>query len=317
MYNSYMMNYAPYAIQNMFDGTQAPSAVKHDSVAYAFWCRSLYQRLCSVVEFNLPDSWNRARDYFEAVLFGRGFVCVFDSKEFGVAFQNGNISGYDFYYQPTQCTVSNIKLSKTFTIGKDCSLIKLTNDFHGVTDIIAYYAEKLATLDGATNMSIINSKFAYCIAAKNKASARAVSQIFDRINRGESTIIFDAKLTEGLGGEDPITFIDRQSLANSYLTDKLLNDAQTIINSFDSEIGINTMPPEKRERMLTDEVNSKKADSSARVTLWEECLRNSIKDVNEMFGTDISFKFRFREEENENDEGVNNKWELQSLQWRE
>ena len=317
MYNSYMMNYAPFAVQNIFDGTQAPSAVKNDSVAYAFWCRSLYQRLCSVVEFNLPDSWNRARDYFEAVLFGRGFVCVFETPEFGVSFQNGNLSGFDFYYQPVQCIVSNPKLSKTFTIGKDCSLIKLTNDFHGVVDIVAYYAEKLATLDGATNMSIINSKFAYLIASKSKASSAAVKQIFDRMNRGEPLIVYDAKLTEGLGGDEPITFIDRQSIANSYLTDKLLNDAQTIINSFDSEIGINTMPPEKRERMLTDEVNSKKADSSARVTLWEECLRNSIKDVNEMFGTDISFKFRFSEEENENNEGVNNKWELQSLQWRE
>ncbi len=316
MYNSYMMNYAPFAVQNIFDGTQAPSAVKNDSVAYAFWCRALYQRLCSVVEFDLPDSWNRARDYFEGVLFGRGFVCVFETPEYGVAFQNGNLSGFDFYYQPTKCIVSNPMLSKTFTIGKDCSLIKLTNDFHGVVDIVAYYAEKLATLDGATNMSIINSKFAYLIAAKNKASSSAVKQIFDRMNRGEPLIVYDAKLTEGLGGEEPITFIDRQSIANSYLTDKLLNDAQTIINSFDSEIGINTMPPEKKERMLTDEVNSKKSDSSARVTLWEECLRNSIDEVNKMFGTNIGFKFRFREE-NENDGGVNPKWELQSLQWRE
>lgn len=317
MYNSYSLNYAPYAMQNLFDGTHFPSAIKNDSIAYAFWCRALYQRICSVVEFDLPDNWNRARDFFEACLFGRGFVCVFDSKEFGLSFQPCTLYGYDFYYQPTQAIVTNPKLSKTFDIGKDCSLIKLTNDYSGVVDIIAYYAEKLATMDGALNMSIINSKFAYILGAKNKAAGNAIKMIFDKVNKGETTIVYDKSITEGLGGEDSIEFIDRAGLKNSYLVTDLLNDMENIIKEFDNEIGIPTMPPEKRERMISSEVEARDADTNARITLWNECLTNSIKEVNEMFKTDIGFKFKFINDNpvnTEDQEGM--KWALQSLQWQ-
>lgn len=316
MYNSYALNYAPFAVQNLFDGTHFPSAIKNDSVAYAFWNRALYQRVCSIVEFNLPDNWNRARDFFEACLFGRGFVCVFNDLKYGISFQPCTLYGYDFYYQPTQAIVTNPKLSKTFDIGENCSLIKLTNDFSGVADIIAYYSEKLATMDGALNMSIINSKFAYVFGAKNKAAASAVKQIFDKVNKGDPLVVYDKAITDGLGGEEPFEFIDRAGLKNSYLVSDLINDMENIIKDFDNEIGIPTTPPEKKERMISDEVNGRNADTNARITLWDECLKNSIADVNKMFGLDISYKFKFiNGEPGINDEEVNT-WALQSLQWQ-
>lgn len=290
-----MYNYIPFSMQNIFDGTRHPAAVKNDAAAYLFWCRALYQRLCSVIEFkNLPENWERARDLFEAALFYRGFVCVFDDIKFGLSFQPANLLGYDFYYQPTQAIVANPKLSKTFTIGEDCELIKLTNDFGGVCDIVAYFAEKLATLDGAVNMAIINSKLAYVFGAKNKGAAQAVKMIFDKINAGEPTVVYDKQLTESLGDDEPFEFLDRQSLKNSYITTDLLADAETILNDFNREIGIPTLP-EKRERMITNEAEALTADSSARITLWDECLRNSIKRVNDMFNTNISYSFRFLE----------------------
>ena len=316
MYNSFSLNYAPFQTQNLFDGTHIPSAAKNDSIAYAFWCRALFQRLCSTIEFELPENWNRARDFFEACLFGRGFVAVFDSKEFGISFQPCSLTGYDFYYQPTQAIVSNPKLSQTFTIGKDCSLIKLTNDYSGVVDVVAYFAEKLATMDGAVNMNIINSKFAYVLGAKNKAAAQAIKKIFDNINKGDPLVVYDKQLVDGLGGEEPFEFIDRAGLKNSYLVSDLLNDMSSILKDFDNEIGIPTMPPEKRERMVTNEVESRNADTSARITLWNECLTNSIKDVNKMFGTDIGFTFKYLDQMNKPEEKEESTWELQTSQWQ-
>ena len=318
MYNEYRMGYIPYALQNVFSGTMTPSAVKNNSYAYAFWCRALYQRLCSRIEFTLPDEWNRGRDFFEACLFARGFVAVFDTKQYGVTFQPANLSGYDWFEQPTKALVSNPKMSKTFTIGEDCELIKLTNDYKGVTDIITYYAEKLATLDGAVNMAIVNSKLAYVFGAKNKAAADSIKAIFDRINEGEPTVVYDKAITEGLGDEDPFLFLDRQSLKNSYITSDLLNDAQTILNQFDNEIGIPTLPAEKRERMITDEANARQADCNARIALWDECLRNSINAVNKKFNINIKYNFRTYDVNSdiESDEGEKPTWVLQESQWQ-
>lgn len=318
MHNDYRMGFIPYALQNVFDGTITPSAVKNNSYAYSFWCRALYQRLCSRIEFNLPENWNRAKDFFEACLFARGFVAVFNTDEYGVTFQPANISGYDWFYQPTKALVSNPKLSKEFTIGTDCSLIRISNDYMGITSIITYYAEKLATLDGAVNMAIINSKFAYVLGAKNKAAARSIEMIFDKINKGEPTIVYDKALTEGLGDEDPFEFIDRSSLKNSYITSDLLNDWSTLLKNFDNEIGIPTAPAEKRERMISDEVNSRQADCNARISLWDECLRNSIDETNKMFGTNITYRFKtydVNEEVTEDQEG-GEKWEFRSLPWQ-
>ena len=297
------IQYAPYRLEDFFSGVRTPNPVKNNSEAFWFWFRCLYQRLCSIVEFKLPDDWNRARDYFEAILFSKGFMCVFNDKEFGTVFSNCTISGYDFYYQPTRALVTNplMKTSRELRVGEDTSFIKLTNDFQGVLDLCAYFSEKLATIDGAVNMNLINSKFGYLIGAKNKAAARTIEQMFDRMNKGEPLVCFDKSIVDGLGDEDPFVFIDRNSIKNSYITTDLLTDAQTIINQFDTEVGIKSTP-EKRERLISSEVEASNDDTNARISLWRECLTNSIKEVNEMFGLDISFKFKFADGEPDKEE---------------
>ena len=312
------IQYAPYRLENLFSGVRSPNAVvKNNSEAYWFWFRCLYQRLCSIVEFKLPDNWTRARDYFEALLFSRGYMCVLDDKEFGIVFAECTLSGYDFFYQPTRALVANplIDRSLELKIGENTNLIKLTNDFRGVLDLCAYFAEKLATIDGAVNMNLINSKFGYLIGAKNKRAANAIEMMFDRMNKGEPLVCYDKSIVEGLGDEDPFVFIDRNSIKNSYITTDLLNDAQTIINQFDTEIGIKSTP-EKRERLISSEVEASNDDTNARISLWRECLTNSIKEVNNMFGLNISFKFKFAdgEPDNENSEESEDikKWVMQS-----
>lgn len=321
--DSYALSYYPYKEVNLFEGAYKPSCVKTDSVAYAFWCRALYQRLASTVEFELPENWKRASDFFEAVLFGKGFLVVFDHEKYGTVFQPASLSGFDIYYQPTKAIVANpyMRITRSLEIGKDCELIKLQPDFRGCGDIIGYYAEKLATLDGAINMNIINSKLAYVFGAKNKAAAQAVYKIFDLINKGQPTIVYDKSITEGLGDEDPFEFIDRAGMKAGYLVNDMLTSHKSILDEFDQEIGIPTLgSAEKKERMITAEAESKDADTSARVSLWKETLERSLEAVNKMFGLDISVKFKFLEmaeaamqpEDPDNDIGRRmNEWDYQ------
>lgn len=291
MYNSYI----PYREANYVEGVRRPNTQHINSQAYNYWMRALVHRCLSIIKFNLPDKWERVHDFFEYMLITRGFLAVFDAgPKFGISFQPCELSGYDFYYQPTDAIIANPQYSNTLNIGKDCALIRLTPDYMGVLDICAYYASKLAMMDGAIDMAITNSKLAYVLAAKSKSAASALGMIFDRLNAGESTIIYDKKIMESLGNDEPFEFLDRQSVKNSYLTTDLLRDIQTIINQFDTEIGIPTLPTvEKKERMITDEATSKNADTSARVSLWDESLSKSIADVNKMFGLDISYEFVF------------------------
>ena len=310
--------YAPYYYNQIqsFSGSTFPSTVKNNSATYAFWERSLFQRTCSIIDFDLPENWDGpVRDFFYYCLFRFGFLCIFENKKYGYSFQPANLHGFDLYYQPTKAVVSNPKLSYTFEIGKNCELLKLTPDYMGIWDIISYYAEKLATLDPAINMSIVNSKLAYVLGAKTKAGAEALKKVMDMINRGESTIIIDSLLKNDPQSKDnPFTEFERSNLKNSYITDQLLEDFATIMAQFDSEIGIKNMGfNNKKERMNTDEVNIKQDDAISRATVWKNSLESSLDIVNRHYGEkygDIRFKFRF-EEEAQQQEGVENDVRIQ------
>ena len=172
----------------------------------------------------------------------------------------------------------------------------------GIYDAICRAAEKLAGMDSAINMAIINSKLAWILGARNKGAAAALKKISDKINAGDSTIIFDQKiLNDQTDKEQPFQTVELPALKNSYILTELLRDMQTIINEFDSEIGIPTIPYEKKERMVTSEAESKEVDACARATVWNTTLNESMQKVNEMFGTNMSAQIRNKPAELEED----------------
>ena len=289
---------------NNVTGHLQPSMLKYcNTVTYAYWQRSLFQRAISTIEFEgLPDEWQGSvKDFFYWCLFAYGYVGVFDSEKFGFTFQPGALNGYDWYYQPTEFIVANPKLqgmSGRYKIHEDCEIIKLTPDYRGIFDIISYYAMLLSALDGGINTSIVNSKLAWLMGAKNKAAAESLKKIFDKIAAGEPAVIYDNSLLamDTQSKEDPITFLERSNLKQSYLTTDMLMDRSTLISSFDAEIGITTLPYNKKERLVTAEAESRENDATARLMVWKATLDSSLKLVNNMFGKDIRATFTYEKE---------------------
>ena len=265
------VGYVPlnYEQINVNAGTYFPSQVKpYNNEAFIYWQRSLFQRACSTLILNVPDIWKPHKNLLYWSLFAYGFCGVFDLDEFGKCFNPVNVSGYNFYYEPTIAVLANpaMKDDKTeFEIGKNCQILKLTPDYKGVFDIITYYAEKLAALDCAINTAIINTKFAYIIGAKNKSAAEVLKKLFDRVSKGEPAVFFDSKLANDPNDKaEPWQALFRDNLKSSYITTDLLKDAQTILNNFDCEVGIPTIPYEKKERMVTSEAESRQIDATSR-----------------------------------------------------
>lgn len=299
------MFYTPLNYQelNNLAGHYAPSMVKaYNNATYAYWERSLFQRCVSRLETTLPENWEGSRrDFLLFCLLKVGFVFVSYKDTLGYWFQPGSLYGIDFYYQPTEFILANpraneLKLESRYQLHKDGELLKFMPDYRGIFDTISYYAEKLSTLDNAINMSIINSKFAFMIAAKNKGCAEAIKKILDRINKGEPAVIYDKYLTnEKADDSEPWQFLQFQKLKENYITDQQLIDFQTLLNAFDAEIGINTVPYQKAERFVSAEATSRMVDSQARIITAVECLKSSIKDIKKLY-PDITLDFNLREE---------------------
>lgn len=308
-----MSKYMPlyYDKLNYLDNTFFPNTYKNrNNLSFGYWQRSLFQRACSTLVFDLPETWQGSRkDFFYYCLFRFGHIVVFYDIEYGITFQPCNLKGYDLYYQPTTALVNNpvFKKNKEFTLGSNAELIKLTPDYQGIFDIIDFYADKLSSLDAAINMSIINNKFAWLLGAKTKAAAESLKKMLDKVNRGEAAVIFDSKLVQDdpISKDTPFQVWDR-NLKNNYITSDQLKDLETILYNFDSEVGIPTIDNgQKKERMVVSEAEARSIDSTARSIIWFDTLQSSIKLVNEMFDTDISVSLRYDkmdEDINTNDE---------------
>lgn len=308
------MFYSPLNYQelNNLAGHYSPSMVKaYNNATYAYWERSLFQRAVSKIKTILPDNWEGSRrDFLLYCLLKLGYVFVSYADSLGYWFNPGTLYGIDFYYQPTEFILANprineLNLKSRYELHTEGELLKFMPDYRGIFDIISYYAEKLSALDNAINMSIINNKFCFILAAKNKATAEALKKIMDKINKGEPAVFIDKMIANDPNDqESPWQFIELQKLKENYITDKQLIDFQTILNSFDAEIGINTVPYQKAERFVSAEASSRMEDSQARIITAIECLKSSVKDIKKLY-PDITLDFDLRKEvlTNGNSEG--------------
>lgn len=286
---------------NVAAGSYTPTNVKnYNNQTFAFWERALFQRAQSVLDFEVPPEWEgKVKDFFLYCLFKYGFICISENDEFGQFFQPCTLSGFDFYYQPTTAIIANPRLSEELKIDSECAILKLTPDYMGAWDVIWYYAEKLSILDNAINMSLINNKFAFFLGARNKGAGQALKKMLDLVNQGEPAVVYDMKLlNDPTDKEMPFQQWQRDNLKNSYLTTDQLMDFQTLINNFDAEVGIPTIPYQKKERMVTDEANARTFDAKARSITWFNTLNSSIDEIKKLY-PDIKLSVKLHYDETE------------------
>lgn len=294
---------------NLVEGAFQPSPVKNrNNLSFDFWVRSLFERAQSSIEFGLPEYWQGDKmDFWYYCLFKWGYLSVQDltniyegnASDFGKCFSPVGLTGYGFYYQPTHAVLSNPLMTNSLEleIGKQCAIIKLTPSYMGIWDIIEFYADKLSNLDNAINMSIINNKFAYILAGKTKGAVAALKKAMDKINSGSPAVFIDQRVVDDRESKDtPFQFLQRDNLKQSYLTSDQLQDMHTLLNAFDAEVGIPTVPYQKKERMTQFESESKTADGLARILTWKRCLTSSFEIANKMY-PDLNLTFRIRWED--------------------
>lgn len=286
---------------NIIRNSTTPSNPVYNSKAYYYYFRALYDRLISRFDITIPDYWNR--DFFNWSLFLNGFIIIFDSGKYGIIPQLGALHGVGLYYQPTKANISRrFFFKQDLKIGKDCEIIKLEPDYMGVFDILDFYAKKLAVLDGTINQSMVNSRLAYIFGAKSKAGAEVIKRTIDKITSGEPAVIIDSNIESkkdiSLNDEDPFSFVDFK-IGSNYITDRLLNDLRTIIVQFDNEIGIPNANTEKKERLISSEVESNSAETVTRYTTWFEQIEKSIERVKKLY-PDLDLSIKVREYETPN-----------------
>jgi len=282
-----------YDMVNNAEGHYKPSTLKYPSASFNYFRRALYQRAFSVIDLTVPENWDK--DYLLYSLFGVGWQIVFDAGVYGIIPQFGTFAGTNLYYKPITASVERyaesergtsgpLILRRDMVIGKDCEILTVSPDWLGIADIVNFYAEKLATLDSSINQSIVNTRYAFLVFAKNKSAAQAWKKIFDKINSGQTMTVADRDIlkTDDLNDSSPFEVLG-QELAKNYITDKQLADFRSIMNLFDNEVGLPHIQTEKAERLITYEATMNNAETVSRMLTMKRCLDKSIERCVKLF----------------------------------
>lgn len=288
----------------------APSSIHtKDTRLFRYYQRYLFQKLMSVFEFkNLPENW--ARNYFNIVLFGYGFLAVTKIDDLvGVIPQNCSFSGMDLFYQPKEVLIANPAFPGPIkrTIGIDCEIIKMMPDYGSAMDIVNFYADMLSISAETAATNTMNSKLSYILFAQNKAMAEGMKKMMDQVASGELAVVVDKNMLNDDGSPAWDTFT--QDLRNNYIAGDILEDMKYWEDRFNTDIGIPNANTYKKERLIIDEVNANNVDTRSKSDLWLATLKESLQKVNNMFGLNIQVDYRNRPAEGpetRQEEGVEN-----------
>ena len=295
-----------YDYANVCDSVIQPSTVHvHDTALAFYFKRYLLQQAMSVFKWRIPKTWDK--DYFLYILYCMGYICIINTDKWGVIPQQCTLSGYGVFYQPTEVLIANPLFknnSKRATIGVNTELIKLQLDYGSILDLVNYYGDIMALSAESAGVNLLNSKLAYVFGATSKANAESFKKLYDKIASGEGVVVYDKAFVDDQGKLNIQMF--NQNLKNTYIAGDILSDLRKYKDEFLTVIGINNANTDKRERLITDEVNANNEETHCLADLWLEQLKECCDKVNNMFNIDLDVNWRYRSSEEVINNEINN-----------
>lgn len=288
------MSEAPYSYEviNEYNSQISPSTVHVKNTGLArFFKRYLLQEAMSVFDWQMPKTWEK--NYFLNVLYVIGYIGILNTDAFGVIPQHGGLGGYNVFYQPQYMLITNPLFAKTYrpVIGQDCVCLRLQPDYCGLFDIVDYYGDLMALCAETTGVNLLNSKLSFVFGADNKALAESLKKMYDNVASGEPAVFVDkSSLYDDEGNSRVMLF--NQDVGANFIADRLLDCMRTIRCQFLTDIGIPNANTQKRERLITDEVNANNFETKAKCALWLEELQKGCEAARDMFGIELSVDWR-------------------------
>lgn len=276
---------------NLYNSQFCPSTVHCSNTGLVqYFYRYLLHKAISVFKINgQPDFW--AKNYILYALYNWGFCAILNTKEYGAIPQWCSPYGYNIFYQPNRLIVTNPNLKDIYDleIGSECALVKLTPDFTGINDMINFYADMLALTAETAGINLINSKLSFIFKSKDKAGAESMKGMYQTLASGNPAVFIDKSLTEAGSGWEFLT----QNVGQNYIADRNLADLKKWEQMFLTNIGIPNANTDKKERLISEEVNSNNIETLSLITLWKEEVQAGLDVANRLFNMNLKIDFTF------------------------
>ena len=259
-----------------------PHLVMNDLVYIDYYTRLKEYAINTFEWVNLPDTVD-AR-YMELILCERGKVCFFQDELVGfMALPVNEYGNLNVYNYPTEHQIYAVNgYNKNRTI--EDSVVIYNNYLRLPTVLtLSLYAERLSKIQRTIDVNIGACKTPYIIVATENQRL-ALENAFNQIDENKPALFFTNEMNL-----DNIKALD---LKTPYVSDKLTLLKHDVWNEAMTFLGIENSNTDKKERMITDEVNSNDGQIEASRFNMLDARLEACEKINKMFGLNISCKFR-------------------------
>lgn len=258
----------------------------------AFYRTELMKLSGGIFKIECPVDWDT--DYIRDTLLRYGYLIVADT-DFGVLPLQGALQGFNYFTNPTDAII-NVPLIPGLhkKIGIDCELLYLqripqSRIYYNFNKIVDIYAQRLASADAAIDVNLMNSRMAYVAEAETKAQAESIKLAYDKVSNGEPLVVYRKDVSLNSTGLN----VFFNNVKQNYIADMVQDSKRTIINEFLTAIGVNNANTDKRERLVTGEVDANNQELVANTTIWKENLKRCCDKINTMFNVGFSLTLQF------------------------
>ena len=243
---------------------------------------SFLSNICTGI-FDFSNIQKDNEDLLIKSIFSFNYICALKSEDGNIIFCGanpvGNCNNYGLFSEfDVYLTHKTIRKKVT---DNDCIIGKI-NTISGVTynDICIEFSTILTDIKTSIRSSILLSRITKVFEVDNDKEVNTIlTEINQSIELGRPYIVKKKSLSNTTNN-----FIDFD-IEN---TNKYYDTFREVINEFLTLIGLKSLSaPNKKERLITDEVNSNEDIKSTILKMQYNNISNFINDVNKKFNLDI------------------------------
>ena len=255
----------------------------------------LWRLFLGSVAVKVPNHWSI--DYFRYNLFTIGTIGVTKFRGVVVPFAYTPVTRNRWKYPVNVRSSDEVQLGQR-TIGKDCEILYLDSATFGgmyaagVENLIEIYAEKLANADGAIDINLLVSRTPWLFEVENDKEAQDMRAVFTRIMSGVPAVYYKRARKKESPIERDAPPVQKLPVKENYIATDVIDAKRSIVNEFLTAIGVNNANTDKRERLVTNEVDANNAELAAAVGLWQDNVNRQIDKVKALYG-DIELSVEF------------------------
>lgn len=231
----------------------------------------------------LPN--NMEARWIERYLFADGKCIFYKDPDMGFMVagygQNGSVNCYDDPTLVQPIAPNYVYKGEQLINGENCYVIRNNDLMLPEFGVVRYYAYKLSNIDRAIDVNIEAVKTPTLVTCTDKQRL-SLKQAINQRRDNEPVIYadnsFDKDMISTIDLNPPLVFKDLQI------------QKHMVLNEFFTDIGINNANMDKKERMVSTEIEANDEQVKACEDVLLRSRQEACDQINRIFGTNISVK---------------------------